>query len=436
LGSFRSRGLVALPALAGAVFVAVSSPDGGALDRWSGEPGAIQLARAIVAASWLVPVAVALAAARFNQSRLVLACLGLAALAHALASGSLALEGPGAPAMLIAIALATGLASRLDERGVATRAGVRRSALLAVLLVLPAHLAASRPGDLARALEALGPSPQPTPGTGTPWIALALVACCAVAAWRAGGRDADVVGGSLLATGGACAGAVVLTEGSALAAPAPALAPAILLLGAAATLALGVHVLAWRRGYVDDLTGLHGRRALDEALDRLSGAYAMAVVDVDHFKRFNDEHGHDAGDDALGLVAAVLSGVRGGTAYRQGGEEFVVLFPGRTLSEAAEALDALRAAIEDTPLLVRGRRRGARSCALRVTASIGAAERSPRNATARDTLRAADQALLRAKRLGRNRVELERRRVGDPGRRASGPRVAPRARTRARAGSR
>ena len=81
--------------------------------------------------------------------------------------------------------------------------------------------------------------------------------------------------------------------------------------------------------YDDELTGLPARRALNEALTRLRGVYTVAMVDIDHFKRFNDEHGHDVGDQLLRMVGARVGEVRGGgRAFRYGGEEFAVLFPG------------------------------------------------------------------------------------------------------------
>jgi len=86
------------------------------------------------------------------------------------------------------------------------------------------------------------------------------------------------------------------------------------------------HNMAFR----DDLTGLPSRRALNEQLPGLGSRYAIAMVDVDHFKRFNDTYGHDVGDQVLKVVAARLMGVTGGgRPFRYGGEEFTVLFPGQ-----------------------------------------------------------------------------------------------------------
>ena len=84
------------------------------------------------------------------------------------------------------------------------------------------------------------------------------------------------------------------------------------------------HAMAYR----DELTGLPGRRALNERLKMLGGNFTIAMLDVDHFKRFNDTYGHDVGDEVLKLVASRIRRVGGGgTAYRYGGEEFCIVFP-------------------------------------------------------------------------------------------------------------
>ena len=175
------------------------------------------------------------------------------------------------------------------------------------------------------------------------------------------------------------------------------------------------HRLAFR----DELTGLPGRRALEERLRSLGERYAIAMVDVDHFKQFNDTHGHDIGDQVLKLVGARLAQVSGGgIAYRYGGEEFAVLFPGRGLHEALIHLEALRASIESYRMAVRGadrpkkaeegitQRRRARGngTTLSVTVSIGAAEPSTRVRSPSQVIKAADEALYRAKQEGRNKV--------------------------------
>ena len=174
------------------------------------------------------------------------------------------------------------------------------------------------------------------------------------------------------------------------------------------------HQLAFR----DQLTGLPGRRALDERLRSLGEHYAIGMVDVDHFKQFNDTHGHDVGDQVLRLVGGRLEEVGGGgVSYRYGGEEFSVLFADTDLNEAQAALEAIRSSIESYKMAVRGadrpkaaeegaKRRGATSAdkVLSVTVSIGLAEPTEKHRTPREVIKAADEALYRAKKAGRNRV--------------------------------
>ncbi len=174
------------------------------------------------------------------------------------------------------------------------------------------------------------------------------------------------------------------------------------------------HRLAFR----DELTSLPGRRALDEQLRALGPHYTLAMIDVDHFKKFNDTHGHDIGDQVLKLVAARLAETGGGgMAFRYGGEEFSVLFPGRGLKQALPYLERTRAAVERYRMAVRSearprqeeagiRRRGdaGPTKLLSVTVSIGAAEPELERQPPAQVLKAADEALYRAKKGGRNRV--------------------------------
>ncbi|MBD3871636.1 MAG: GGDEF domain-containing protein, partial [Acidobacteria bacterium] len=114
-------------------------------------------------------------------------------------------------------------------------------------------------------------------------------------------------------------------------------APTLAFTAAQLVLLLGLIEDSYRLAYHDELTGLPGRRALEEALRTLVGDYAIAMVDVDRFKRFNDRHGHGAGDQALRMVATELQGVGGGgRAYRYGGEEFAILFPGSPAAAARQ----------------------------------------------------------------------------------------------------
>ena len=173
-----------------------------------------------------------------------------------------------------------------------------------------------------------------------------------------------------------------------------------------------------RLAFNDELTGLPGRRALFEAMAGLGPRYTLAMADVDHFKSFNDTHGHDIGDQVLKLVAARLAEVTGGgRAFRYGGEEFTVLFPESSLEEAMPHLEAIRASVEGYRMAVRGEDRpkekeeGEKLRAaeepdetLSVTISIGAAAPGGEGVTPEQILKAADEALYRAKRGGRNRV--------------------------------
>jgi diguanylate cyclase (GGDEF)-like protein len=192
----------------------------------------------------------------------------------------------------------------------------------------------------------------------------------------------------------------------------------VLLATAALGIAIGVLQDAHRFAFFDELTGLPSRRALDERLQALGDRFAIAMVDVDHFKRVNDDHGHDTGDQVLRMLAAHLSNIGGGArAYRYGGEEFAVVFPGRSAREALPHLETLRIAVADYMLQLRADSATATAAAntpsrsrrragdgLRVTISIGVAERDSRHARPDNVLRAADQALYRAKARGRNRI--------------------------------
>jgi diguanylate cyclase (GGDEF)-like protein len=174
------------------------------------------------------------------------------------------------------------------------------------------------------------------------------------------------------------------------------------------------HRLAFR----DELTGLPSRRALEERLHGLGPVHAIAMLDVDHFKNFNDTHGHDIGDQVLRLVATRLAQATGGSvAYRYGGEEFCILFPKFTLAQALPYIEKIRADIaayqmavirEDRPKDPEAgttlRHVHSPDKTLSVTVSIGVAEPKDQRSTPAEVLRAADQALYRAKEAGRNRV--------------------------------
>lgn len=192
---------------------------------------------------------------------------------------------------------------------------------------------------------------------------------------------------------------------------------------ASLALALALVERSYWIAYFDELTGLRGRRALNEAFQSLRGGYCIAVVDVDHFKSFNDSFGHDNGDDVLRKVASHLARTKGGAqAFRCGGEEFLLLFRGKTGAQALRHCEALREAIEGDPFVVRGpdrsgrdreerrRKKNSRTTAAEsrlITVSVGLAE-APVGFSPQQVYKAADRALYRAKGNGRNRVEVAR----------------------------
>ena len=166
---------------------------------------------------------------------------------------------------------------------------------------------------------------------------------------------------------------------------------------------------SYSMAYLDELTQLPSRRALNEALMKLPETYTVAMLDVDHFKKFNDNYGHESGDQALRLVASRLARIAGGgKAYRYGGEEFCVVFSGKASEDVFVYLDRMRKIIEQATFTVRGvERRGKRRVRggkkqTNVTVSIGVASTSGDQFTPSEVLRIADQALYKAKAKGRN----------------------------------
>ncbi len=184
-----------------------------------------------------------------------------------------------------------------------------------------------------------------------------------------------------------------------------------------------------RQSRSDRLTGLPNRSFFDERVEvelsrarRYGEPVALAMIDVDHFKRYNDTWGHAAGDVALREVAASIEDQirESDLVVRYGGEEFVALFPSMTAKDALDRVEQIRRAVELHPILIPRRPDQAY-----VTISVGVAAYGLDGVTAEDLLDRADARLFEAKQAGRNRVvgpaaegiprqELPRRRRSDP----------------------
>lgn len=358
---------------------------------------------------WVAYAVAAVLAVAFHRARVVALVLCVAGVEAALGAGWLG--DAAAPALALGLLVVLGAGAWVRDRGVTSPAGAAHLVLAVVGMGGWVALWRFAPERVAFVLAdpgAVGVWPRVTglaPGALWPVALSAVMVGLAAYRWR-GAAERGIVWAWVLV-------AATLPEG--------ALVPgAEALLRMAAGLVLGVAVLetSYAMAYRDELTGLPARRALLRDLDGLGGTYTVAMVDVDHFKKFNDRHGHDVGDQVLRWVAGRLARTSGGArAYRYGGEEFTLLFRGLDRGEAEPHLEAVRAAVAEGGFTLRrwarplrggtkrGRRSKGASRTLSVTVSLGVAD----SATAGDggaaaVLKKADQALYRAKRAGRNRV--------------------------------
>jgi diguanylate cyclase (GGDEF)-like protein len=390
----------------------------------------------------VVLAAGALLCLRFQRGRLLLALAGLA-----LADGAMRWLAPfdsGAEhagpvivrTVVLVLTVSFATLAFVPERSVASPAGLRRVAVLiaelaAVFVVWT--IAAILPDDTARAFDAALFSSAAFIDLSLPLGQLTtLVATLSIGvlAVRAFVRtDAESRGLLWAAIGVVIAASAGPAEGRATS----------YLAAAGVVLVVAAVESAYAMAYRDELTGLPTRRALDEALLRVGGRYAIAMIDIDHFMKFNDAYGHDVGDQVLRMVAGRLARVAGGgRPFRYGGEEFTVVFPGATVDDAVPHLEALRGSVAKAKFTVRGKDRPKRKPKsprprrvgaerLSVTVTIGVAEGGASSA-AGDVVKAADEALYRGKDAGRDRVEAAyERRVALPRKRraaASGPRMA------------
>jgi diguanylate cyclase (GGDEF)-like protein len=344
---------------------------------------------------------------RFNRSRLVFAIALLAVTEYVL------LNGVATPrdrvilhAAIFLLPINLALVALLPERGTLTPAGLMRWVLLVLQVIAVRFVSQAFP---QQALKYLTVHVLPAKLTGwTPVQQPALIAFVAIVAllimaWLR--EPQSPVRGYVY-------GLVAVFAG--LSWPPAGPGQEMWLATAGLILVVAVIEASYLMAYRDGLTELPGRRALNEALPRLSGQFSVAMVDVDHFKRFNDTYGHDAGDHVLRLVAARLAQAPGGgTAYRYGGEEFALVFPGKGAEECVPHLEELRETVETSRFTMRRRFRPRKGKAdkgrktrpsITITVSIGVAERNHRNSNPEQVIQAADKALYRAKEAGRNRV--------------------------------
>ena len=352
---------------------------------------------------------------RFHRSRLLFALLLVTladrtllyfAAGHGLPRDRVVLQAIGVllPLNLAALSLTA-------ERGVLTPPGLARFALVLGQLALVAILDREAPGATAALLHT-----RLLPQWLFEWSSLADPALLAF--FVAGGLVAAAQLMSPTQTGRSFAWALIPTFfGLSTVRPGNPGFSTFYLATGALILIVAVAEASYHMAYQDSLTGLPARRALNEALLRLGGHYTVAMLDVDHFKRINDQHGHDVGDQVLKMIAAKLAQVGGGgKAYRYGGEEFAVIFAGRGAESCLPDLEALRQMVDDTRFILRARFRSKKKKEkvltdrgpgqrVPVTISIGVAEKNERHTKWDQVVKAADRALYRAKEGGRNQIQ-------------------------------
>lgn len=180
----------------------------------------------------------------------------------------------------------------------------------------------------------------------------------------------------------------------------------IFLSAAGLVLIIGIIEDSYSMAYLDELTGIPSRRALREDLMKLGNKYVIAMIDIDFFKKFNDKYGHDVGDDVLKLVASNLVQVSGGAkAFRYGGEEFTILFPGKSINDMIPHLEKLREQVSKSGYTKKSTKsKNTSSSQLFVNISIGVCEKNSKFKNTSDVMKGADKALYRAKKKGRNCV--------------------------------
>ncbi|MCB1842001.1 MAG: GGDEF domain-containing protein [Halioglobus sp.] len=352
---------------------------------------------------------------QFNRGRLLLAVVSVAAFYWAVQQFlQVSLARPEAAKMFFALSLASPLVALylllLPEQGIISRGGLAAAGGFLLLLLVALYLLPLLPvnSESAARYYAIWPWENYVLSRGASLL-VGVVTLAAIVLIGLRNEDADV---AIIAAALACS--LMLAQ---LQHP---MISVVLGIAASLTLVWGLLRSSHAMAYRDELTGIPGRRALNERMKLLGRRYCIAMLDVDHFKRFNDTHGHDVGDEVLRLVASRLSRVGGGgTAYRYGGEEFCVVFPRRSIEECVGPVNAVREEIANYRMLLRNRsqrparardgtrRRGATRLAsdeVAVTVSAGLAERCEDVPDVEAVIKAADSKLYQAKKAGRNRV--------------------------------
>ncbi|MGC8492313.1 MAG: diguanylate cyclase [Syntrophobacteraceae bacterium] len=365
----------------------------------------------------LVLVAGLLLGWRFNRSRLVFALLILGAADRILVhfeTGARFSTGPGklvffAAAILLPLNFA--LLSVIKERGIASPSGIRR---ICFLLAQPAAVFVlwhrfprtsvvwlERPIIKASFLKFF-------PVLHVPQVAvLSGIAGILTLAFRYYRVRGPLESGFLWALAAVYCG--LLMKG-------PGILSTLFFSTGGLILTVSVIEASYVMAFHDELTGLPARRSLNELLLKMGNKYSIAMLDIDFFKKFNDRYGHDVGDEVLRMVASKIAGVNGGgKPFRYGGEEFTVVFPGKSRQDALPHLEQLRSIIQSAGFVIRARNRPRKKPGkpkatkgvqktVAVTISIGVAERDTKHSSPPEVIKAADKALYRAKKAGRNRV--------------------------------
>ncbi|GAA0683707.1 GGDEF domain-containing protein [Marinobacterium maritimum] len=363
---------------------------------------------------WLVGLIVIMLSLGFKQSRALLTTLHLGAVAGLFeVTSSAPLDNPASYILLIALGLCwplmLGWLTLLPERRTLSRAGLLRIAILLAPYAALALLWHYHPMQLVHLLPLL-----PLPFIDQLYAQLTISPF--VFWWQLGGicilttlslllHNRDVL---LNITLSLCVLLALTDTTSAVHGQLYHLLGQLVLLTAVV-----------RHGYdmafVDTLTGIPGRRALEHHLISPGRGYSIAMLDIDHFKQFNDRYGHDIGDQVLRMVASQLRHVgAGGRLFRYGGEEFTIVFRRGSEDSVNKALEAVRERVAQYPMQIRGtnrpkhddtgqalRKKGNNGEAVKVTISIGFATQA-NGEPAEAVIKQADQALYAAKRGGRN----------------------------------